>query len=83
MTYKLFLTDFDVPESQYRANKSRLQSFSYVKRDDALGMALRTKSYGGVPWEIEGDDGTAMSRSEIDDVILMRRAELSTRPNVY
>jgi hypothetical protein len=83
MTYRLFFTDFEVPLAVYQAQKSRLITYTYNELDDALGMAKRIMSYGGVPWEIEQEDGTLISRAEIAKLLRERAPELVNRPKVY
>lgn len=55
----------------------------YRDRDDALGMARKIKTPGGVPWEIESQDGTTISPGEIVRLLRDPGAEISDRPNVH
>lgn len=82
MTYKLFFTDFEMSEDQYRVNKPYLLSYMYNERDDALGKACEVNSRGGVAWEIVSSDGTVMDRREIAQIIRDRAADLAYRPKV-
>jgi hypothetical protein len=81
--YRLFYTDYVVPKAQYHANKPRLMVYAYNELDDALGKARQIKAHGGVPWEIESDDGTTLGCDEIGALLRDRSAELVGRPKVY
>lgn len=82
MSHRLFYTDRDVSEADYRASKPRLMHFVYDDRDDALGMAREVEARGGIAWEIESDDGAAIGRAEIARLLRDRAAELADRPKV-
>lgn len=82
MRYKLFCTDFEMPEDQYRANKPHLLSYMYNERDDALSKASEVNSRGGVAWEIVSSDGTVIDRREIAKILRDRTADLADRPKV-
>jgi hypothetical protein len=70
MTYCLFYTDFEVSKAIFTAQKASLTSYRYNELDDALGKARQIKSYGGVPWEIESEDGTVkFTRDQIDKLL--------------
>ena len=81
--YRLFYTDYVVLKTQYHANKPRLIPYAYNELDDALGQARQIKARGGVPWEIESEDGTSIGRYEIATLLRERAAELVGRPKVY
>ena len=58
-------------------------AYSYNELDDALGKARQIKEYGGVPWEIEPDDGVILDRYEIAKTLRIRARELAGRPKIY
>jgi len=82
--YILSFTDFDMPEGHYRAIKHQLFRIQFPELDDALGYALQCRARRGVPWEIEGDDGTQLSRDEIRTILDVRGVELKRagRPRI-
>ncbi len=82
MRHKLFFTDFEMPEYQYRANKPHLFRYLYDELDDALGMAREINARGSVAWEIVSSDGSVIDRREIARILLDRTAELADRPRV-
>jgi len=82
MTYKLFSTDLDMPEDQYRAIKPYLLAYMYNERDDALGKACEINARGGIAWEIVSSEGTVVHRREIAQIICDRAADLAYRPKV-
>lgn len=82
MKYKLFYTDLDMPEAQYRANKPFLFRYLYDELDDALGMAREINARGSVAWEIVSTEGTVIGRREIARIVQERAAELTDRPRV-
>jgi hypothetical protein len=45
---------------------AREMPIAYSELDDALAMARRIKAAGGVPWEIDCDDGKTIGQFEID-----------------
>jgi hypothetical protein len=83
MSYSLYYTDWDMSEVDYLACKSTLIKIVYNELDDALGRARQITERGGVPWEIEGEDSTALRRHEIENMIRVRSGELAGRPKVY
>jgi hypothetical protein len=85
MTYSIYCTDGDCSEAQYRAAKPMLSPRIYQELDDALGWALRLRRIGGVSWEIEGSEGSHLSRAEIDAILRRRGLELmqAGRPRVH
>ena len=83
MPHRLFYTDYDVPETEYRASKARLTAFLYNELDDALGKARQIEGYGGVAWEIESENGPVLGRREIAHLLRVRASELVGRPRVY
>jgi hypothetical protein len=71
-------------QAEYAALKPGWMARAYEDRDDALGWALRVLDLGvEVPWEIEGDDGTRLSRDQIEALVRARRHDLADRPKVY
>ena len=76
MSYSLYYTDCDMSERDYLACKSTLIKIIYNKFDDALGRARQITEYGGIPWEIEGEDGTRLQRDEITKSMRVRSREL-------
>jgi hypothetical protein len=82
MTTRLFYTDIECPEAQYRAQKAFLISYQYDDLDDALGMAKRIIGVGGVPWEIETETGV-LGRFAIIELIEQKGAALNNRPKVW
>ena len=83
MGYHLYYTNFEILEAQYRANKLLSLSYSYNDLDGALKKALKIREHGGVPWEIECDDGRVIRRYEIAKLVRERESELLDRPKVY
>jgi hypothetical protein len=83
MSYSLYYTDCDMSERDYLACKSTLIKIIYNELDDALGRARQITEHGGVPWEIESEEGTKLRRHEITEIIRVRRRELAGRPKVY
>jgi hypothetical protein len=81
--YRLFYTDYDITEAQYLGCKPTYMAYGYNELDDALGKARQIKEHGGVPWEIEADDGVILDRYEIAKVLQVRVRELAVRPKVY
>jgi hypothetical protein len=82
MTHKLYYTDINVSEAQYRAGKSTLMPINYADLLDALAMARDTNARGAIAWEIESSDGTVIDRAEIVRLLKVRVAELVGRPIV-
>ena len=66
-----------------KAEKHRLIFIDYKELDDALGRARQITALGGIPWEIENEDGTKIERHEIVEMLRNRAAELVGRPKVY
>lgn len=83
MKYSLFYTDRPISERDYLANKSQYIRYVYNELDDAFGMAREIAKRGGVPWEIEGDDGTKLGREEISKTLRVRSRELAGRPKIW
>jgi hypothetical protein len=83
MAHKLYFTDSDTPIATYRANKWSLSPYHYADLDDALRRAREIAAVGGVPWEIECDDGRTIGRSEIARLLRDRAADLSDPPRVH
>ena len=83
MAHKLYYTDYDMPIDTYRGNKWSYIPFQYNDLDDALRRARQIMSAGGVPWEIECDDGKTIGRIEIMRLLRDRAAELAGPPKVY
>ena len=83
MKHRLFYTDVEISEAEYRARKSGFMPYAYDEFDDALGKARQIKEHGGIPWEIELSDGNSIGRSEIARILRKRSAELVGRPKVY
>ena len=83
MGYHLYYTNFEILEAQYRATKLLSLSYAYNELDDALGKARQIREHGGVPWEIECDDGRVIRRYEIAKLMREREAKLLDRPKVY
>jgi hypothetical protein len=85
--FRVYWTDWEVPQADYFAAKTAglLLAKQYHDIDDALGCCRQIidARYGGVPQEIEGDDGTRLGRAEIIDTVRRRRTELIGRPKVY
>lgn len=83
MGYRLYI-GFVQTEAEYRALKANWMPRRYNELDDALGYAARVIELGQeIPWEIVGDDGSVLSRSEIHEIVRRRRHELRDRPKVY
>lgn len=80
MEHRLFYTDSEVSESEYKAEKSLLIPFVYADLDDALGRAKQIAKVGGVPWEIDSGSRT-LGRAEIAHLI--RTRNLDGRPRLY
>lgn len=83
MAYRLFYTDYDITEAQYRACKPTYMAYRYNELDDALGKARQIKEHGGVPCEIEDDGVVILDRYEIAKTLRIRGRELVGRPKVY
>ena len=83
MSYRLHWTDWPVSPEEYQAMKSRLLVANYHNLDDALGRARQIGGYGGIAWEIVGDDGHSLNRHEIARTLQERAPELVGRPKVY
>jgi len=83
MSCSLYYTDWDMSEPDYLACRSTLIKIIYNELDDALGRARQITETGGVPWEIEGEDGTKLRRHEITKIMRVRSRELADRPKVY
>jgi hypothetical protein len=83
MGYHLYYTEFEILEAQYRANKLLLLSYAYNELDGALRKARKIRERGGVPWEIECDDGRVIRRYEIAKLVREREAELLDSPEVH
>jgi hypothetical protein len=83
MSYRLHWTDWPVSPQAYQSMKSHLLTASYHELDDALGRARQIDRYGGVAWEIVGEDGRSLDRHQIARTLQDRAAELVGRPKVY
>ena len=83
MAYRLYYTDYEIAEADYRVRKPGFMAYRYNELDDALGKARQIKEHGGVPWEIEGDDGVILDRDQITRTLKARARELVGRPKVY
>lgn len=80
MTNTVYWTRGGVTESEFLANKARLQPAAYHELDDALGWARNVNKNGGIAWLIACHDGTNLARSEIEKIVRKRGKELAGRP---
>lgn len=83
MSYRLFYTDYEISQADYVANKFRFMPMVYSDIDDALRRARQIIENGGVPWEIERPDDTALTRYEIVETLRRRRTDLGGPPKFY
>lgn len=73
---RLFYTDVPgVTKTQFEAQKSHLIAYQYNDPDDAFRKAWEIAKHGGVPWEIELEDGSTLDRNDI-------QARLRARPDL-
>jgi len=85
MVYRLYC-GIAATKQEYLIRKACWIARSYNDLDDALGFALQMESrpsWPERPWEIEGDGGTQLDRTELIRIICDRRAELVGRPKVF
>lgn len=82
MAYRLYFTDHQITEMEYRATKAtpngRAKPHVFETLDDALGMAKQLIARGFVPWEIEIDN--TITHDEISRLIGERGAYLDGLP---
>ena len=81
--YSLLSTDVPASEAQFLAFKSSLMKMVYADLDNALRAARQVSAHGGIPWEIEGDDGTKLGRDGIAKILRDRRSDLMGPPRCY
>jgi hypothetical protein len=76
----LFYTDIAISEAQYREQQPLLLSIRYSDLDDALGKARQLAARGVVVWEIESEDGTTLTHSQIANMLRERGHDLGRLP---
>jgi hypothetical protein len=82
MAYRVY-SGAAATQEEYLKCKPKWSWRNYSELDDALGFALRMENTPNRAWEIEGDDGTHFSRSELIRIFRERGVELVGRPKVF
>jgi hypothetical protein len=78
--YRVYWTKGAVTEAEFLDDKSQSKSAEYYDLNDALGWARHINKSVGIAWLIACPSGTSLTRSEIEEIVRKREAELSQRP---
>jgi hypothetical protein len=68
MAYRLFFTDFPLPQGQEEPNYKTLIPFGFNTKEEAIEAAYKLIMNKKFVWRIEGDDGMLLNQSEIEEI---------------